>query len=70
MTTFQHLDQAVDGLESAAIAYSDARRMAELNAWPKYYIDRIDLIQRATANLRAEMLREMANSNQQELEFA
>jgi len=70
MTTFQHLDLAIDELESAAIQYADAKRMAEFNGWPKYYIERIDLLQRATANLRAQMLKEMATTEQQELEFA
>lgn len=70
MTTFQHLDRAIDELELAAIQYADARRMAEFNAWPQRYIDRIELLRRATANLRMQMIQEMAESAQEELEFA
>jgi hypothetical protein len=70
MSSFQHLDLAIDELELAAIQYADARRMAEFNAWPERYIKRIELLRRATANLRMQMIQEMATSAQEELEFA
>lgn len=67
MTTFQHLDRAVDDLELAALHYLGARRIAEFNAWPQWYLERIDVLRRATVNLRLKMLTEMANTGQKEL---
>jgi hypothetical protein len=67
MTTFQHIDLAIDDLEHAAIQYANARRMSEFNNWPERYHQRLELLRRASANLRAEMLREMASLGQQEL---
>jgi hypothetical protein len=56
MSSFQHLDLAIDELELAAIQYADARRMAEFNAWPERYIK--------------QMIQEMAETGQEELQFA
>lgn len=51
MTTFEHLELAI-------IELADAKRMAEFNNWPSWYVDRIDLVKRATANVKARMLNE------------
>lgn len=67
MTSFQHIDQAVDALETAIISYSNARRIAEFNSWPQKHIERLDLLKRATAKVRSEMICEMPDNGQQEL---
>ena len=67
MTTTQHLDSAVEHLESAVIEYLDAARSAEFFGWKQKHIERMDLIKRATARLRKDMLADAFETGQQEL---
>ena len=55
MTTMLHLERAVIELEAA-------KRMSQFFGWPELFTERIDLIRRATAKLRAEM-REYRKAN-------
>jgi len=48
MTSFSHLDQAILELDAA-------KRTAETFSWPKSFVDRIDLLRRATSKLRKQM---------------
>ena len=48
MTSFSHLGQAILELDAA-------KRSAETFSWPKFFVDRIDLLLRATSKLRREM---------------
>lgn len=69
VSTFQAVDAAIDDLERAALHYASARSMDDFPSWPKPIRDRLDLLRRAAANLRAEMIREISNSRQEELKF-
>lgn len=69
LSTFQAVDAAIDDLERAVLHYADARSMDDFPTWPAPIRDRLDLLRRAAANLRAEMIREMSNSRQEELKF-
>lgn len=69
VSTFESVDAAIDDLERAALHYANARSMDDFPSWPAPIRDRIDLLRRASANLRAEMIREMSNSTQEELKF-
>jgi len=48
MTSFSHLDQAILELDAA-------KRSAETFSWPKSFVERIDLLLRASRKLRGEM---------------
>lgn len=66
MTTYSHFDQAVEYLELAIIEYFSAKSRAEQVGWKQKHIERIDLIKRATARVRRDMIEEMAKESQQE----
>jgi hypothetical protein len=69
MTTFSHLDQAVEALEEATLHFADAVRAGEFMHYHVWYLERLDLLKRATSNLRSKM-REAGVEDQQERLFA
>jgi hypothetical protein len=69
MTTFSHLDQAVEALEEATLHFADAVKSGEFAHYHVWYLDRLDLLKRATANLRSKMQEAGAEDQQEELRF-
>jgi hypothetical protein len=69
MTTSSHLELAIQSLEEATIHFSDAVRAGEFMNYHAYYLDRLDLLKRATANLTTKMREEATESAQEELVF-
>lgn len=68
-TTFSHLDQAVEALEEATLHFADAVRSGEFTHYHGWYLDRLDLLRRATANLRKKLKDSGAEIEQEELTF-
>lgn len=69
MTTSSHLELAIKSLEEATIHFSDAVRAGEFMNYHAYYLDRLDLLKRAAANLRTKMQTETIETGQEELTF-
>lgn len=69
MTTFSHLDRAVESLEEATLHFADAVRMGEFSDYHVWYLERLDLLKRATANLTGKMRQAGTETGQQELRF-
>ena len=65
MTTFSHLDRATECLEEAVLHYLDAARSGELFGWNQKHVERIDLIKRATAKVRADMKSDAIETGQE-----
>ena len=70
LTTQAHLELALEHLDVALIEFVDAKRTAEFYGWPTWYLERIDVLKRATANLRKKMAEGAVSTGQEELEFS
>ncbi len=68
-TTQSHLDLAIEHLEFASVEFWDAKRAAEMFGWPTQIVERLDLLARATNNLKKQMADWPADIGQEELVF-
>lgn len=70
MTTLYHLARALESLDEATLHFADAVRVGEFVSHHVWYLDRLDLLKRATANLREKMADKNNASGQELFPFA
>lgn len=69
LSTQSHLDLALRYLEDAAVEFVGAKQSGEFFKAPTYYLERMDLLKRATVNLKEKMLKDAVDTGQEELRF-